>query len=97
MKARFCLSKNQKDQVEVKAGKVRVGKVRCWRLKANNDTLDAVAVEVEDDINSMPMEEPESNALRKKTSAQEKPYGLDKKDWNYSWVMNSNLYLKRKS
>ena len=50
-----------KDQ-DAKASKVRVGTVRCQRLKANNDTHEAVADEVDDDNDANPVDETKSTA-----------------------------------
>ena len=56
--AKYCLSKNQ-EEVNVKAGKVRVGLVRCRRLKATNDAFE-ICDKVEDDNDPIPMKEPKS-------------------------------------
>ena len=48
---------------DVKASKVRVGLVRCRRLKVNrNEALEAVADKVEDDNDAIPVDETKSTA-----------------------------------
>ena len=71
---KYCLSKDQ----DVKASKVWVGTVRCRRLKANNDTLEAVADKVEDDIDPNLVDE--TNSTDKPIPTRKRHFDPNEKD-----------------